>query len=200
LIKSRTAFREEVERCCDLGISFVNFHPGAALESPKEQCLDLIVESMLAVEDLLVDEETRLLLETTAGQGSSVGHTFEEIAYIVERTKDKIPVGVCIDTCHIFVAGYDIRTPAGWLATLEKFEKLIGLNYLFALHINDSVKELGSKSDRHASLGEGKIGLESFKFLMSHEKTRAIPKYLETPGGVEIWDKEIWMLREFGRI
>lgn len=197
--KSIRAFYEEVERCCDLGISYMNFHPGAALDCPREACLDRIVEAMFEVEDLIVDDETRLLLETTAGQGSSVGSTFEELAYIIERTKDRLPVGVCIDTCHIFVAGYDIRTPEGWQKTLKSFDEIVGLKHLYAFHLNDSMKALGSKRDRHAPLGEGEIGLESFKFLMTSELTRELPKYLETPGGCPLWDKEIWMLREFAR-
>jgi len=148
---------------------------------------------------LIDDEDPRLILEATAGQGSTVGCTFEELAYIIERTKDRLPVGVCIDTCHIFAAGYDIRTTKGWRDTLQAFDDIIGLEYLYAFHLNDSMKELGSKRDRHAPLGEGEIGLECFKFLMSYETTREIPKYLETPGGCPLWDKEIWMLREYAR-
>lgn len=199
LKKSRHAFQEEIERCLDLGITYLNFHPGAATNGSKEECLDRIVTSLLLMQDFFVDDSTRLLLETTAGQGSSVGASFEELAYIIERTKDQIPIGVCIDTCHIFVAGYDIRTPLQWDKTLKEFDHLIGLKHLYAFHINDSVKELGSRRDRHAPLGEGEIGLESFKYLMTHPKTREIPKYLETPGGCPLWDKEIWMLREFAR-
>lgn len=199
LQKSREAFREEIERCLSLGLTFLNFHPGAALNDNRIACLDRIVESMLTMEDLFVDDDTRLLLEATAGQGSAVGSTFEELAYIVERTKHALPVGVCIDTCHIFAAGYDIRTPKAWINTLEEFDRIVGMQHLYAFHLNDSKGVLGSKKDRHANLGEGEIGLESFKFLMSHPLTRLIPKYLETPGGVSLWDKEIWMLREFAQ-
>lgn len=197
LKKSREAFREEIDRCLQLDLSFLNFHPGAALTEPKEKCLDRIVESLLSFEDLFVDDSLRLLLETTAGQGSSVGNKFEEIAYIIERVNSRIPIGVCVDTCHIFVAGYDIRTEQNWLKTLNEFDQIIGLKYLNAFHINDSMKEFGSRSDRHASLGEGKIGWECFKFLMKHSTTREIPKYLETPEGCPMWEKEIWSLREF---
>lgn len=199
LKKSRHAFREEIDRCSDLGITFLNFHPGASVNGTKEECLDRIVESLLSMEDMFVDDSTRLLLETTAGQGSSIGATFEELAYIFERTHYKLPMGVCIDTCHIFAAGYDIRTQIGWNETLKKFDAAIGLQNLHAFHINDSIKELGSRRDRHAPLGEGLIGLDSFKFLMTHPSTREIPKYLETPGGCPLWDKEIWLLREFAR-
>jgi len=199
LQKSRSAFQEEVESCLSLGLTFLNFHPGSAVGSSKEEALDRIVESLLLLEDLFVDDDLRLLLETTAGQGSSIGSTFEEIAYILERTKDRLPIGVCIDTCHIFVAGYDIRTVDTCAETMDHFDRIVGRKHLHAFHINDSMKDLGSKADRHAPLGEGKIGLETFKFLMTDSPYREIPKYLETPGGPPLWDKEIWMLHEFAR-
>ncbi|MCC5831980.1 MAG: deoxyribonuclease IV [Chlamydiales bacterium] len=197
--KSIKAFYEEVERCRALGIAYMNFHPGAALDDSREACLDRIVEGMLEVEDICTSDGTRLLLETTAGQGSTVGATFEELAYILDKTKERLPVGVCIDTCHIFVAGYDIRTSDGWQKTLKSFDKIIGLEHLHAFHLNDSLKGFNSRRDRHAPLGEGEIGLESFKFLMRSELTREVPKYMETPGGPPLWEKEISMLREFAR-
>lgn len=197
LIKSRRAFRDELARCHALEIDFLNFHPGAALQEDPQLCLDRIVESLIEIEPLTAKGKTRLLLETTAGQGSTVGWKFEEISYILDRVKGKIPIGVCIDTCHIFVAGYDIRTPEGWDHTLKEFDRIIGLKHLFAFHVNDSQKELGSRVDRHASLGEGLIGIDSFKFLMRDKRTRELPKYLETPGGNEVWIKEIPLLRSF---
>ncbi len=199
LLKSREAFREEIIRSSALGLSFINFHPGASVGDTKEACLDRIVKSLLMMEEYVEDGQVRLLLESTAGQGSSIGYQFEELAYILERTQAKLPMGICLDTCHLFCAGYDIRTPQDWKRTLEEFDKIIGIQHLYAFHVNDSEKECGSRKDRHASLGEGKIGLESFKFLMSYSVTREIPKYLETPGGCPMWDKEIWMLREFGK-
>lgn len=198
LQKSRVSFREELIRCQQLEIDYLNFHPGAALKEGVEKCLDLIVESLLEVEHLAAKGATRLLLETTAGQGSAVGWRFEELSYIIERVKGKIPIGVCIDTCHIFVAGYDIRTPEAWENTLSEFDKIIGLEHLYAFHINDSMKDLGSRVDRHDFLGKGKIGLECFKFLMRDKRTRELPKYLETPGGPEAWVDEIALLRSFG--
>lgn len=198
-VKSLRAFKEEIQRCLDLEISYMNFHPGAALDDTCEAGMDRIVEGMLATSDMFEDDSTRLLLETTAGQGSSIGYRFEELAYIIEKTHKKIPVGVCIDTCHIFAAGYDIRTPAAWKKTLDEFDRIVGLQYLYAFHVNDSIKELASRKDRHAPLGEGEIGIECFKFLMQHKPLQKIPKYLETPGGPPLWDKEIWMLREFAR-
>ncbi|MCE2981966.1 MAG: deoxyribonuclease IV [Parachlamydia sp.] len=195
LAKSRTAFAEELVRCTQLGVHYLNFHPGASLTSELEQCLDLIVESLLLVKPLVEQGTTRLLLEATAGQGSSVGHRFEHLSYIIDRVKEKIPIGVCIDTCHIFVAGYDIRTSEAWDRTLKEFDEVIGLEHLYAFHLNDSLKDIGSRVDRHAALGEGKIGWDCFKFLMSDQRTRHLPKYLETPGGVELWEKEIVKLR-----
>lgn len=198
-VKSVKALHEEVERCRTLGITYLNLHPGSAVGSPKEVCLTRIIEGILSVKGLFEEGELRLLLETMAGQGSALGASFEELAYLIERLHTHLPVGVCFDTCHAFAAGYDIRTEQGWRHTLETFDKVIGLPYLYAFHVNDSMKEYGSKKDRHASLGEGCIGLDSFRFLMTSSRTRALPKYLETPGGPSVWDKEIWMLREFAR-
>jgi deoxyribonuclease-4 len=197
LLKSRKTFREEILRCLELGISYLNFHPGAALTEDPQQCLDRIAESLLQFEELLANGTTRLLLETTAGQGSNQGHRFEQLAYIIEKVEKRIPVGVCIDTCHIFVAGYDIRTPEAWDKTLKEFEQTVGLKKLYAFHLNDSLKGLGSRVDRHKPLGEGMIGIECFRFLMQDPRTREIPKFLETPGGLELWEKEIRLLREF---
>lgn len=200
LEKSRKAFNEEVERCIQLGISYLNFHPGASLDDDIQRCLDRVVESLLLVEPLLENGTTRLLVEATAGQGSTIGHRFEHLAYIIERVKDRIPIGICIDTCHIFVAGYDIRTAEGWEKTLSEFDRLVGLPFLYAFHLNDSAKELGSKVDRHQPLGEGLIGWECFRFLMKDKRTRHLPKYLETPGRVELWKKEIQQLKELALI
>ncbi|MBA3603490.1 MAG: deoxyribonuclease IV [Parachlamydiaceae bacterium] len=200
LQKSRKAFRDEITRCHQLKVTYLNFHPGAALDTPPEQCLDLICESLLEFESLVAQGETRLLLESTAGQGSAVGWNFDQLAYIISKVEDRIPIGVCIDTCHIFVAGYDIRTPESWDATLHEFDRKIGLSKLYAFHVNDSLKGLGSRVDRHQPLGEGTIGMESFSFMMHDKRTRHLPKYLETPGGVKVWEKEIALLREFGKI
>ncbi|MBA3721374.1 MAG: deoxyribonuclease IV [Parachlamydiaceae bacterium] len=197
LVKSRHAFQEEIDRCVALDVTYLNFHPGAALDGGLEQCLDRIVESLLLIRPSIDKGNTRLLLETTAGQGSSVGHRFEHLNYIIDRVKDQIPIGVCIDTCHIFVAGYDIRTKEAWETTLKEFDRIIGLSHLYAFHINDSVKDLGSRVDRHKPLGEGTIGWECFKFLMQDKRTKNLPKYLETPDGPPLWEKEIKQLREF---
>lgn len=200
LQKSRDAFAAEAERCIQLGISYLNFHPGAHLKEGIEACMDRIVESMLLVKPILDKGNTRLLLESTAGQGSAIGARFEELAYILEKVEKHIPVGVCIDTCHVFAAGYDIRTPEAWDKTLKEFDQKVGLRHLFAFHINDSVKDLGSRVDRHAHLGKGMIGLDAFKFLMQDPRTRYLPKYLETPEGPTVWVKEIQLLRELGEL
>lgn len=198
--KSLKAFRLEIERCIELSVTYLNFHPGSALNDDPEQCLERIAKSLLTFEDVIADSGTRLLLEATAGQGSALGFKFEHLSYIIERVKSKIPIGVCIDTCHIFAAGYDIRTKEAWDLTLKEFDRVVGLNNLYAFHVNDSLKGLGSRVDRHAPLGEGLIGIESFKVLMTDPRTREIPKYLETPGGPDLWKKEIELLREFAAV
>ncbi len=197
LIKSRQAFHTEIERCQQLDISYLNFHPGAALKEDPQKCLDTIVESLLLTASLMDKGLLRLLIETTAGQGSTVGYNFEQLGYLLKKVEKKIPIGICIDTCHIFAAGYDIRTAEGWNQTLEEFDRYIGLQHLYAFHLNDSAKELGSRVDRHKPLGEGQIGLDCFKFVMTDPRTRHLPKYLETPDGLPLWEKEIRMLRDF---
>lgn len=196
--KSEQAFEEELKRCHQLDISFLNFHPGAATgESTIEQCLDQIISSLKKMEKLCAKGETRILLEATAGQGNSVGHRFEHLSYIIEGVKAHLPIGVCIDTCHIFAAGYDIRTSEAWEKTLAEFDRIVGIENLYAFHLNDSLKPLGSRRDRHAHLGEGEIGIACFEFVMTHPKLREIPKYLETPEGPSRWIHEIALLREF---
>lgn len=196
LEKSRKAFAEEVLRCAKLEIPYLNIHPGASLEGDEQECLDRIAASILQVEPLFENGKTRLLLETTAGQGSSVGHRFEHLHYIIDRVKERIPIGVCMDTCHLFVAGYDVRTPEAWEKTLSDFDKIVGLPFLYAFHLNDSLKGLGSRVDRHQPLGEGQIGWDCFRFLMTDPRTRNLPKYLETPGRTDLWKKEIQQLKE----
>lgn len=198
LQKSRKAFEEELIRCHLLKIDFLNFHPGAYTKGSAGECLDTIVESLLLIAELAKKGPTRLLLETTAGQGTSVGYRFEEIGYIIEKTHKKLPLGVCIDTCHIFSAGYDIRTKAGWDHTLKEFDEKIGLEHLYAMHLNDSKCPFGSRKDRHEQLGKGEIGIECFKVVMTHPALRDLPKYLETPEPSD-WPNEIELLKDFAR-
>lgn len=197
LEKSRKAFSEEIQRCLQLGITYLNFHPGAALQGDIEACLDRIIESLLMYEDVLSTSKLRLLLEATAGQGSVVGRSFEQLGYIVEGVKHKLPIGVCIDTCHIFAAGYDIRLPKDCDAMLKEFDRVVGLKHLYAFHLNDSQKGLGSRVDRHEPLGKGQIGWDCFKFLMTDPRTKGMPKYLETPEGPPGWKIEIQKLKQF---
>jgi len=199
LEKSHQAFQKEIERCHLLEVDYLNFHPGAATGSEVEECLGQIVKSLLTMEKLCAKGKTRLLLETTAGQGSSVGHEFEHLAYILDRTKGKLPMGVCIDTCHIFAAGYDLRTKKACEATFAEFDEIVGLKHLYGFHLNDSMKPFDSRRDRHAHLGEGEIGLEAFRFVMQHPKLRELPKYLETPKGLPKWTEEIALLRKFAK-
>ena len=194
--KSKKAFAKEIERCHALDITYMNFHPGAFTSSSAEAGLDRIVESLLEMTDLAASGNTRLLLETTAGQGTCLGARFEDLAYIIKHTHKHLPIGVCIDTCHIFAAGYDIRTPSGWKETLHQFDAIIGLEHLYALHVNDSLQPFASHKDRHASLGDGHIGLDAFKFIMHHPKLRHLPKYLETPDP-DKWPQEIQLLRSY---
>lgn len=199
LSRSLHAFEEEIKRCLQLKLSFLNFHPGAATGDTEESCLNRIIESLLKMEPLLdKGSELTLLIEATAGQGTVVGHRFEHLAHIIEGVKNKIPIGVCIDTCHIFAAGYDIRNQDAWNTTLAAFDQIIGLNYLHAIHVNDSKHPLGSKKDRHESIGKGEIGMSGFEAMMQHPKLREIPKYLETPHE-ELWTDEITLLRKFAK-
>ena len=199
LQKSRSAFAQEIHRCLALDLAFLNFHPGAATGDSEENCLERIIASILEFEPLLADRSLRLLLETTAGQGTSIGHRFEQLETILKATSHKVPIGVCIDTCHIFAAGYDIRTKQAWETTLKAFDETIGLNHLYALHLNDSLKPFAERKDRHASLGKGAIGLECFHVAMTHPKLQKLPKYLETPFGATMWKEELSLLRKLAK-
>ncbi len=198
LEKSRAAFRAEIERCQALGCTFLNFHPGSAVGGSREGCLEMICESLKSMRDLFDQPSSlTLLLETMAGQGSQVGASFEEIAYILKGVGHLVPLGVCLDTCHVFAAGYDLRTHEDCDRVWRTFDEVIGLESLKALHCNDSQKELGSRVDRHAPLGKGKIGWEAFAWLMRDPRARHLPKYLETPDGPASWREEIAQLRQF---
>ena len=200
LEKSIHAFKAEIERCTQLQLSYMNFHPGAATGRDEEDCLDEIAKSLLKCESLIHKKHAPLLLlESTAGQGTALGWQFEHLAHIIGKVKKKIPIGVCIDTCHVFAAGYDVTDKKGWDETLKEFDEVVGLKYLKALHVNDSLKDQGSRRDRHANLGKGKIGIEGFKAMMRHSKLKKLPKYLETPNGDKLWPEEIQMLKTFAK-
>lgn len=189
LAKSREAFLDEMQRCEQLGLDRLNFHPGSHLNAfPVDDCLDRIAESIN--EALNQTSGVTAVIENTAGQGTNLGHTFEQIAHIIDRVEDKSRVGVCIDTAHTLAAGYDIKTTEGFIDTFDKFDKIIGFSYLRGMHINDSKKDLASKVDRHDSIGKGLMGLTTFKMLMNDPRFDNIPMILETPDET-IWAEEI---------
>lgn len=193
--KSLEAFIDEVQRCEQLGLDRLNFHPGSHLKKISEEaCLDRIAESMNKT--LEATEGVTLVIENTAGQGSNLGYKFEHLAYLIDRSIDKSRVGVCIDTCHMFTAGYDIRTREAYDKTWKEFDEVVGYAYLKGMHINDSKPDLGSRVDRHHSLGKGKIGLDAFRFIMNDPHMDDIPLVLETIDDT-IWDQEIALLYSF---
>ncbi len=190
--KSLNAFIDEVKRCELLGLKKLNFHPGSHLKLiSEEECLDLIVESLNhAIKE---SDEVCMVIENTAGQGSNLGYKFEHLAYIINGIEDKSRIGVCIDTCHMFTAGYDIRTKEAYDKTWQEFDKIVGFKYLQGMHLNDSKPDLGSRVDRHESLGKGKIGLDAFKYIMNDKRMDDIPLILETIDE-SIWAEEIKLL------
>lgn len=192
LAKSREAFLDEMRRCEQLGLSMLNFHPGSHLKLiDTDDCLDLIAESL----NLILSETkgVKAVIENTAGQGSNLGFEFGQIGHIIDRINDKSRVGVCIDTCHTFAAGYDLSTKEGYEATWREFDEKIGLEYLSAIHLNDSKRELGSHVDRHAPLREGHIGEQFFHWMMNDPRLDNIPIVLETPEPDRWADEIAWL-------
>lgn len=192
LSMSRKAFLDELRRCEQLGLTMLNFHPGAHLKLiTEEECLDRIAESI----NISLDQTSGVtaVIENTAGQGSNLGFTFEQIAHIIDKVEDKARVGVCIDSCHAFAAGYDLANAEGYEAMWRKFDDTIGLPYLRAMHLNDSRKGLGCRVDRHEPLGQGAIGPEFFRLVAQDPRLDGKPMILETPNE-EIWHEEIKML------
>ena len=198
LEKSRESFFEEMQRCELLGLDRLNFHPGSHLKRISEEgSLDRIAESInMALERT---KGVTAVLENTAGQGSNLGFKFEHLAYIIDRVEDKSRVGVCLDTCHSFAAGYDLRTKEACDATFAEFDRIIGFKYLRGMHLNDAMRPLGSHIDRHSPMGEGEIGIECFKYIASDPRFDNIPLILETPDE-ERWAQEIAQLRAFAGI
>lgn len=189
LQKSREAFLDEMQRCEQLGLDRLNFHPGSHLNKiGVEECLTRIAESI----NWALDQTSGVcaVLENTAGQGSNLGHTFEQLAYIIDKVEDKSRVGVCIDTAHTLAAGYEIRTVESFTDTFKKFDEIIGFSYLRGMHINDSKKELATRVDRHDSIGKGFMGLTTFELLMKDARFDHIPLILETPDE-SVWAEEI---------
>ncbi|WP_072668849.1 deoxyribonuclease IV [Vibrio injensis] len=194
LAKSRAAFIDEMQRCRQLGLSLLNFHPGSHLKQISEsQCLSHIAQSINLAHQAV--PEVVAVIENTAGQGSNLGWRFEHIAEIIEQVDDKSRVGVCLDTCHTFAAGYDLRTKADCELTFALFDQIVGIHYLRAMHINDSKSPLGSRVDRHHSLGQGEIGWACFEYIAQDSRFNGIPLILETIDP-NIWAQEIQILRE----
>ena len=193
LEKSRAAFLDEMQRCEALGLDRLNFHPGSHLQKiSPERSLDLIAESI----NIALDKTRGVtaVIENTAGQGSNLGFAFEHLAYLIERVEDKSRVGVCIDTCHAFAAGYDLRTAEACDKTFAELERVVGFGHLKGMHLNDAMKILGSHVDRHTPLGEGMIGMECFRYIMQDARFDGIPLILETPDE-QRWPEEIALLK-----
>ena len=192
LEKSRDAFLDEMQRCEQLGLKLLNFHPGSHLKKIEEDaCLKRIAESI----NIALDKTKGVsaIIENTAGQGTNMGFRFEHLATIIENVEDKDRVGVCLDTCHTFTAGYDFRTKKTFKATMDEFENIVGFKYLSAMHLNDSKPDLGARVDRHQSIGKGKLGVDPFRFIMNDKRFDEMPMVLETIDDT-IWAEEIKML------
>jgi deoxyribonuclease-4 len=195
LQKSRASFIHEMERCQFLGLDRLNFHPGSHLKKITEQeSLALVAESInIALEKT---QGVTAVIENTAGQGSNLGYAFWHLAYIIERVEDKSRVAVCLDTCHSFAAGYDLSTEQGCETVFKEFDEVVGFKYLRGMHLNDALKAVGSRVDRHTPLGEGFLGITPFRYIMQDKRFDNIPLILETPDEAR-WADEIALLKSF---
>lgn len=197
LEKSRAAFLDEIQRCEQLGLDRLNFHPGSHLNlTDPENCLKIIAESINI--SLNKSKGVTAVIENTAGQGTNLGYKFEQIRFIIDNVEDKSRVGVCIDTCHAYTSGYNIKTSYGFNETFRLFEEIIGLEYLKGMHINDSKKEHASRVDRHENIGRGFLGDEVFWTIMNDPRFDDMPLILETPDE-SLWEEEIKRLYSFIR-
>ncbi|MFI3303902.1 MAG: deoxyribonuclease IV [Rikenellaceae bacterium] len=197
LQKSRDAFTLEMKRCQELGLDRLNFHPGSHLRKISiEESLDRVAESINL--SLAATEGVTAVIENTAGQGSNLGFSFHHLRHIIDRVDDKSRVGVCLDTCHTFAAGYDLKSSAACDATFAEFDEVVGFSYLRGMHLNDAMKPLASRVDRHAPIGEGEIGLTCFQYIMGDSRFDNIPLVLETPDDAR-WADEIQMLKNMQR-
>jgi len=189
LEKSRASFLDEMQRCEQLGLDRLNFHPGSHLNSiSEEESLSRMAESI----NMALDKTKGVsaVIENTAGQGTNLGYKFEQIRFIIDKVEDKTRVGICIDTCHAYTAGYNIKSPEGFTETFRLFDKIIGFNYLRGMHINDSKKELATRVDRHDNIGKGFLGEDVFRMLMNDSRFDNLPLILETPEE-SLWEEEI---------
>jgi deoxyribonuclease-4 len=193
--QSYDAFVDELTRCSQLGLMYLNIHPGSHVGlSDETECLGIIADS---INNALAETTgVTVVLETTAGQGTNMGYRFEHLGNIISSVDDKSRIGVCIDTCHIFAAGYDIRTEQTYNATMDEFEKKVGFKYLRGMHLNDSKGKFESRLDRHNSIGKGELGVDPFKFIMNDPRIDEIPLILETIDE-NLWESEIKMLYSF---
>jgi deoxyribonuclease-4 len=192
LEKSREAFLDEMMRCEQLGLDRLNFHPGSHLgQIDEETCLKNIAESINFVLDKT--HGVTAVIENTAGQGTNMGYKFEHLKFMIDHVEDKSRVGVCIDTCHAYTSGYDLKSPGGFVESFKKFEEIVGFKYLKGMHLNDSKKELGTRVDRHDNLNIGFIGITPFELIMNDPRFDNIPLILETPNE-EVWAEEIKLL------
>ncbi|RLC96865.1 MAG: deoxyribonuclease IV [Chloroflexi bacterium] len=179
--KSRDTLIIELQRCEALGVPWLVLHPGSHVGSGEEAGLARAAQGLGEVHAATAGFRAQILLETTAGQGTNMGYNFEQLAWLLEHTPQGERLGICLDTCHVFAAGYELRTPAGYDETMMAFEQIIGLERLKALHLNDSKNELGSRKDRHEHIGKGHIGLEGFRLLLNDPRLTDLPGLLETP-------------------
>jgi deoxyribonuclease-4 len=186
LKKSRAALKDELDRAEALGVAYLNFHPGSHIGAGEREGIKRIAESLNIIHEQTQGYNVKSVLETTAGQGTAIGYRFEQLRAIIDGVDEKERMAVCVDTCHVFAAGYDISTVEGYEATFREFDEVIGLDRLVAFHVNDSKRELGSHVDRHEHIGKGKIGKAGFRFLMNDERFTNLPKILETPKGPEM--------------
>ncbi|MGA1849037.1 MAG: deoxyribonuclease IV [Thermoplasmatota archaeon] len=202
--RSVEAFSDELERCSKLGIGYLVTHPGSHVGSGEDTGISRIAEGLDMAwsrfeRDSSAEWSPMVLLETTAGQGTNIGHTFEQLAMIMERTGIEEHIGICFDTCHAYASGYDITTMESYRETMSSLERTIGMDRLKAVHINDSKKGLGSRVDRHSNIGEGMIGLEGFRHLLNDIRMKDVPMILETPGGDEAYMRNLELLRSLLR-
>jgi deoxyribonuclease IV len=195
LEKSRNSFLDEMKRCELLGLDRLNFHPGSHLNAiAADKCLEIMAESIKLVLDRT--KGVTAVIENTAGQGTNLGYTFEQLRHIIDFVDDKSRVGVCIDTCHAYTSGYDVKTETGFAETFKKFDEIIGFKFLRGMHLNDSKKDFGTRVDRHENIGTGFLGETTFKFIMNDSRFDNMPLILETPEEL-LWEKEIALLYSF---
>lgn len=184
--KSQESFLVEMERCEILGLPYLVIHPGSHMGTGEKAGLRRIAEALNDIQARTTGYQVEILLETTAGQGTNLGYRFEHLAQLIELVEEDERLGVCFDTCHAFAAGYELRTPQGYADTFQRFDGIVGLARLKVFHFNDSRKELGSRVDRHAHIGQGHLGLEPFRMILNDERFQGMPMLLETPKGLDM--------------